>query len=74
MTKYSKIDYRAPSFIGSDMSNKIRYLDYFNTNVSAMSGCRHNGGRRTVGLVAPKNLIDGYEEILKKEFSKSIFV
>lgn len=36
-------------------------------NVTAMVGCQH---RKEVGLVAPKELTYGFEEILKTELRK----
>lgn len=74
VTKYSKMNVRERSFIGSDMSNQLpnsRSLLYFNSNITAMGGCQ-KGRRRDVGLVSPKGMLSGYEDVLKKEMSKHL--
>jgi len=63
VTKYGKIDYKKKSFLGSDMSNKLKFVDQFNGNLTAMGGCKY-GSRRDIGLVAPSNLTSGYETTL----------
>lgn len=69
MTKYSKINYKEDSFIGSDMEKRLRTKGIGAGNLTAMTGCKTNK-RSDVGLIAPKHLTDAFYPFLLNEFSK----
>lgn len=71
MTKYSKINYKEESFLGSGMEKRLRSgsKEVGAGNLTAMTGCKTNK-RLDVGLIAQKHLTEAFFPFLEKEFGK----
>ena len=62
-SRYGTINNNFIPFMGSDMQKSLGKARFFESNVTAMGGCKFVS-RRDIGIIAPKELYQGFESIV----------